>query len=51
MRTKRPVKKIVVVEVETYMNNNDLKNLYKRSLDVNTTVTQVQVNLVKSEGK
>lgn len=48
---KKPVKKVVVVEVETYANNNDLKNLYKVSPDLNTTVTQVQVNLIKPEKK
>lgn len=48
---KEAVKKVVTVEVVTFLNNNDLKNLYKTAPKDNadTRVTQVQVNLIKPE--
>lgn len=47
-------KKKVVVEIETDLNNNDLKNVVRTYLErgiAGIKVSQIQVNLVKSEKK
>ncbi len=46
---KNPVKKTVGVEVVTFLNNNDLKNLYKTvpKDDASTKVIQIQVNVIR----
>jgi hypothetical protein len=51
VRKTEKKKKVILIEVETELNNNDLKTICKNNLVLaNTRIIQVQVNLMKKGG-